>query len=95
MPRPASSSGRSLAKALGAGRVCLLRGHGSVVATHSIKATVLVAIALMHNAALLSEAQRMGDVTYLSEREAQALLDTLFGSSLERGWEYWSRRAGF
>ena len=36
------ATGRSLAKTLGAGRVCLLRGHGAVIATSGLKATVNV-----------------------------------------------------
>jgi ribulose-5-phosphate 4-epimerase/fuculose-1-phosphate aldolase len=33
------ATGRSLAKTLGNGRVCLLRGHGAVIATGNLKAT--------------------------------------------------------
>lgn len=88
--------GRSLAKALGNRRVCLMRGHGCVVATHDLKATVLVAISLMQNAALLRQVQKMGEVNFLTEGEIQALTEVLFGRlALNRGWEYWSRRAGF
>jgi ribulose-5-phosphate 4-epimerase/fuculose-1-phosphate aldolase len=91
-----NAQGRSLAKTLGKGRACLMRGHGSAVATHDIKATVLVAISLMQNAALLGEARKMGEVTFLSEGEIAALADVLFGPlALTRGWEYWARRAGF
>jgi HCOMODA/2-hydroxy-3-carboxy-muconic semialdehyde decarboxylase len=88
--------GRSLAKALGAGRVALMRGHGAVVATHDLKATVFVAIYLMVNAALLKEAREMGQVTYLSDGEIRLTSETLFKPrSQARAWEYWARRAGF
>ncbi len=88
--------GRSLAKTLGQGRVALMRGHGAVIATHDLKATVFVAIYLMINAALLKQAREMGPITYLSVGEIERIADTLFKSrSQNRAWEYWSRRAGF
>ncbi len=88
--------GRSLAKTLGRGRVALMRGHGVVIATHDLKATVFVAIYLMLNAALLKEAREMGQVTYLSEGEIERTAGVLFSTrSQNRAWEYWCRRAGF
>ena len=91
-----NAQGRSLAKALGGRSACLMRGHGAAVATHNVKATVLVAISLMENAALLRQAEQMGEVNFLSAGEIAALQDVLFGPlSLTRAWEYWSRRAGF
>src|SRR5262249_30006559 len=61
--------GDSLARKLGPRRVCLMRGHGAVVATHDLKATVFVSIYLMVNAALIREARQLGEITYLSEGE--------------------------
>ncbi len=88
--------GRSLAKAVAKGRVALMRGHGAVIATHDLKATVFVAIYLMINAALLKDAREMGQVTYLSDGEIKLTADTLFKPlSQARAWEYWVRRAGF
>jgi ribulose-5-phosphate 4-epimerase/fuculose-1-phosphate aldolase len=53
------ATGRSLAKTLGNGRVCLLRGHGAVIATGNLKATVMVSIGLMCNAQMLIQAHTL------------------------------------
>jgi HCOMODA/2-hydroxy-3-carboxy-muconic semialdehyde decarboxylase len=88
--------GSSLARKLADGRVCLMRGHGAVVATHDLRATVFVAIGLMQNATMLKEAREMGQVTYLSDGEIRATSEMLFKPrSQNRAWEYWCRRAGF
>ena len=88
--------GNSLAKKLGKNRACLMRGHGAVVATHDLKASVFVAIYLMANARLLREAREMGQVTYLSEGEIKLTEQMNFKQrSQNRAWEYWARRAGF
>ena len=96
------ATGRSLAKTLGAGRVCLLRGHGAVIATSELKATVMVSIGLMCNAAMLIQAhtlsQGRGDaaVKHLSPAEIEATSKILLGPlGLDRAWEYWRVRAGF
>jgi len=87
--------GRSLADKLGPRRVCLMRGHGAVVATHDLKATVFIAIYLMINAALLKEAREMGAVTPLSDGEIKLASEKLFTPlAQDRAWEYWCRRAG-
>jgi ribulose-5-phosphate 4-epimerase/fuculose-1-phosphate aldolase len=87
--------GRSLAKKLGGGSTCLMRGHGSVVASRDLRSTVYVAITLMHNAAILTEALRMGEVNYLSPGEVQEAGERVLGPrSLDRAWEYWCHRVG-
>ena len=88
--------GDSLARKLGSNRACLMRGHGAVVATHDLKATVFVSIYLMVNAALMKEAREMGEVTYLSPGEVRHTEEMNFRArSQNRAWEYWARRAGF
>jgi HCOMODA/2-hydroxy-3-carboxy-muconic semialdehyde decarboxylase len=88
--------GASLARALGPHRVALMRGHGAVVATHDLRATVFVGIYLMLNAALLKEARELGPVTYLSDGEIRLAAQMNFRDrSLNRAWEYWALRAGF
>jgi ribulose-5-phosphate 4-epimerase/fuculose-1-phosphate aldolase len=96
------ATGQSLAKKLGAGRVCLLRGHGAVIATSALKATVMVSIGLMCNAAMLIQAhtlsQGRGDaaVKHLSPAEIEATSKILLGPlGLDRAWEYWRVRAGY
>jgi len=88
--------GDSLARKLGPHRVCLMRGHGAVVAAHDLKATVFVSIYLMVNAALIGEARQLGEITYLSEGEIRLTEQMNFRArSQNRAWEYWARRAGF
>ena len=96
------ATGQSLARKLGAGRVCLMRGHGAVIATNGLKATVMVSIGLMCNAAMLIQAhtlsQGRGDaaVKHLSPAEIEATSKVLLGPlGLDRAWEYWRMRAGF
>ena len=82
--------------------MCLLRGHGAVIATSELKATVMVSIGLMCNAAMLIQAhtlsQGRGDaaVKHLSPAEIEATSKILLGPlGLDRAWEYWRVRAGF
>jgi HCOMODA/2-hydroxy-3-carboxy-muconic semialdehyde decarboxylase len=88
--------GDSLARKLGPHRVCLMRGHGAVVAAHDLKAAVFVSIYLMVNAAMIREARELGEVTYLTEGEIHLTEQMNFRArSQNRAWEYWVRRAGF
>jgi hypothetical protein len=96
------ATGRSLARKLGTGRVWLLRGHGAVIATKDLKATVMVSIGLMCNAMMLIQAhilyQGRGDaaVKHLSSAEIEATSKILLGPlGLDRAWEYWCAPAGF
>jgi HCOMODA/2-hydroxy-3-carboxy-muconic semialdehyde decarboxylase len=90
------ATGDSLARALGTRRVCLMRGHGAVVAAHDLKATVFVSVYLMVNAGLIREARQLGEVTYLSDGEIRLTEQMNFRArSQNRAWEYWARRAGF
>jgi ribulose-5-phosphate 4-epimerase/fuculose-1-phosphate aldolase len=88
--------GHSLAKALGLGTTCLMRGHGSVAAAGDLRRVVYIAITLMQNAAILSESLRMGAVNYLSPGEVEQLRQRVLAPrSLDRAWDYWCERAGF
>jgi HCOMODA/2-hydroxy-3-carboxy-muconic semialdehyde decarboxylase len=96
------ATGASLARTLGHGSACMMRGHGATIATASLKATVLVSVGLMYNADMLFRAELLtlarggGQVTYLSEREIRSTTEVLFGPrGIDRAWEYWSLRAGF
>jgi ribulose-5-phosphate 4-epimerase/fuculose-1-phosphate aldolase len=51
--------GSSLARQLGARRVCLLAGHGAVVAEETVMRVVQVAISLVTNAALLLQSRAL------------------------------------
>lgn len=87
--------GRDLARCVGRGRAALMRGHGCVVAGGSLKEAVMAAIYLQVNARLLLDSLPLGKVTYLSAGEVEKMSETqLLPLSVNRAWEYWSRRAG-
>jgi HCOMODA/2-hydroxy-3-carboxy-muconic semialdehyde decarboxylase len=85
--------GRSLARALGARRVALMRGHGSVIAGPDVRVVTSAGVYLEQNARLLMQALALGEVRYLSEGEVERA-GASSGSSLglERAWTTWCRR---
>lgn len=86
----------SLSRALGANAVVLMRGHGCVCASSSLRAVTLTSIALKENAALILATRNLGDVTYLSNGEIERTAEMLLSEkALGRAWEYWLARAGF
>jgi ribulose-5-phosphate 4-epimerase/fuculose-1-phosphate aldolase len=89
--------GDHLAQVLGGRSAALLRGHGDVIATNSIKRTVLKAITLKQNADVLNEVlAHGGDVALWSEEELAVWAgNQLKGMSAEnaaalaaRVWDY-------
>jgi HCOMODA/2-hydroxy-3-carboxy-muconic semialdehyde decarboxylase len=85
---------RDLAAALGGRSVCLMRGHGCVVAGQSLREVVFNAVYLELNAGLQMRASGMGAITFLSDGEVAAILKTRSSFTFERAWEYWCQRAG-
>jgi len=86
--------GRDLAASLGARPVALMRGHGCVVAGSSLRDVVFNAIYLELNAKLQLQASTLGEITFLTDGEIEAILATRAAFTYERAWEYWCRRAG-
>jgi HCOMODA/2-hydroxy-3-carboxy-muconic semialdehyde decarboxylase len=80
--------GAALARVLGAGTYALMRGHGSIAVGGSVKEVVYRAIYAEVNAKLQSEAMRLGEVTYLNEREAANAMHTINGV-IDRPWDLW------
>jgi ribulose-5-phosphate 4-epimerase/fuculose-1-phosphate aldolase len=95
--------GASMARALGGRSAVLLRGHGAVIATASLKNTVLASMGLMANADMLMKSHLLAaarggnaNIRYLNEGEIRATTDVLYSpTGVDRAWEYWSHRAGF
>jgi ribulose-5-phosphate 4-epimerase/fuculose-1-phosphate aldolase len=88
--------GRSLARTLGAGRIALMRGHGSVVVGEDVPAVVAACIAMDKNAQVQLQGQRLGEITPLAPGEIATSPRPSEGPPLpDRAWEYWQRRAGF
>ena len=85
--------GRSLAQALGARAVVLMRGHGAAVVGTSLPQAVFRSVYTEVNARLQAQAIALGGtVTYLSPEEARRVEATM-GSTLGRPWELWKRKA--
>lgn len=83
--------GAALAKSLGPATFALMRGHGSVAVGTSVKQVVYRAIYAEVNARLQSEAMRLGEITFLNEREAANAMETNNGV-IDRPWELWKKR---
>lgn len=86
--------GRDLAAMLGDRRAALMRGHGCVVVGKSIREVVFSSIYLEVNAELQFKASTLGEITFLSEGEVDAILKRRGPYTYERAWESWARRAG-
>jgi ribulose-5-phosphate 4-epimerase/fuculose-1-phosphate aldolase len=84
---------RDLAAALGQRSVALMRGHGCVVAGESLREVVFNSVYLELNANLQMKAGSLGEITFLSDGEVEAVLSTRSSFTFERAWEYWCRRA--
>jgi HCOMODA/2-hydroxy-3-carboxy-muconic semialdehyde decarboxylase len=88
--------GTSLATMLGPNASILMRGHGSTVATASVRATVMTAVYLQENAKLLSTALLMNpNVKYLAREEVEkATARQCSPLALNRAWNAWVSRLG-
>ena len=88
--------GVSLAKALGNNAAVLMRGHGCTVVGRTVRDAVRIAVYLMVNARLQTEAMRLGDVRFLSDGEISATAEMAASPlAADRVWEYWARRSGY
>jgi len=84
--------GVSLAQCLGQANVALMRGHGSVTVGTSIKQAVFRGIYTESNARLQAMAAPLGEITFLTDAEAQATSD-MNDQHLDRPWQMWKRKA--
>ena len=89
------AQGRDMARVLGANSVVLMRGHGFSAAADGLLKLVRLSVYLPRNARILLAAMRMGEFKALSEGELRTRNRFRAGSpEMQRGWEYWARRAG-
>jgi HCOMODA/2-hydroxy-3-carboxy-muconic semialdehyde decarboxylase len=88
--------GDSLARAVGRGKVALMRGHGSVVVGKSVQDAVFTTYYLRLNAEVLIKAISMGGtITYLSPGEVDRSGELHGpGPAQMRAWEDWCAQAG-
>jgi len=84
--------GAALAHRLGSSSVLLMRGHGDVVVGDSVRLAVFRAIYTEVNAKLESEALRLGQVTFLNDKEAAASVATN-SALVDRAWDLWKMKA--
>ena len=83
--------GAALAKTLGSGLIALMRGHGATIVAESIPHVVYRSVYAEVNAKLLSEALRLGPVTYLTAGEAASARANV-ESQVQRPWDLWKAR---
>jgi ribulose-5-phosphate 4-epimerase/fuculose-1-phosphate aldolase len=88
-----SELGKALAQSLGNCSCVLMRGHGSTVVGNSIEQAVYRAIYAEVNAKLQAQALGMGQVTYLTPKEAD-LAAAANDTQIVRSWDLWRRRIG-
>jgi ribulose-5-phosphate 4-epimerase/fuculose-1-phosphate aldolase len=88
-----AKQGASLARALAAHAMVLMRRHGATVVGASLQEVVFRSIFSHRNAELLLRAQALGTVAPLSDGEAaQACAYSLRERPMGRAWEYWTTR---
>ena len=89
------AAGASLAKALGDGRVVLMRGHGATVVGHSLREVVFTSVYMQRNAELATAARNFTNVKFLSGDEIDLAAELLFQPlSQDRAWDDWTKRLG-
>jgi HCOMODA/2-hydroxy-3-carboxy-muconic semialdehyde decarboxylase len=89
------AQGRDMARVLGPNSVVLMRSHGFSAAADSLLKVVRMCVYLPRNARVLLAAMQMGQFKALSEGEIQTRTGFRAESpEMQRGWEYWARRAG-
>ena len=86
--------GRDLAARIGDNRAALMRGHGCVVLGRSVREAVFTSVYVEVNAKLQFKAAMLGEITFLSEGEINAILERRGSYTFERAWESWCGRAG-
>ena len=86
------AQGHDLAKKLGKGGTCLMRGHGCVVVGPYLRRTVYTAVYLELNAKLQMQAEAMSKkVRFLTKGEVTEVAKTTSPANVNRAWENWCR----
>jgi len=89
------AQGRSLARALAAGPIALMRGHGSVVAASGPRQVVYRCLDMDRGARAQLAVMTLGAVRSFTDAELASHPDLPPGASPDdRAWEYFLRRAG-
>ena len=89
------AQGRDMARKLGKNSVVLMRGHGFSAAADGLLKLVRMSVYLPRNCRILLSAMRLGEFKAMSEGEIRTRNRFRAGSpEMQRGWEFWARRAG-
>lgn len=83
--------GRAMVRSMGNCSCVLMRGHGSTVVASSIEQAVYRAIYTEVNAQLQLQAMGLGEVTYLTPKEADLAAESN-DTQIGRSWALWCRR---
>lgn len=83
--------GEGLAQTLGKHYFVLMRGHGYAAAADSIRKVVFRSVYAVQNAAIQSEAMKIGNPKYLTAEEALKSKETI-EKTINRPWELWVQR---
>ena len=90
-----NEQGADMCTCMGDAKAVLMRGHGCTVTGNSIQDAVHSAIGMKKNARAIFTGMALGEVTYLTDGEVNAVspgAGNLKGH--DRAWEYLCRRAG-
>ena len=82
-----------MAKLLGEAKALMLRGHGAVVVSQSIREVCMLGIFLEESARLQTEAVRLGTPMFMERDEAEKISKRTFKpASVERAWEHFAAK---
>jgi ribulose-5-phosphate 4-epimerase/fuculose-1-phosphate aldolase len=84
--------GAALAKIFATSDIVLMRGHGSTVIGQSLRQAVYRAVYAELNARFQTTAMQLGEVTYMTEEEATACVESIEGQ-IDRPWDLWRQQA--
>jgi ribulose-5-phosphate 4-epimerase/fuculose-1-phosphate aldolase len=92
--------GAAVAKTLGNGKYCLLRGHGSVIAVDSVPEVFLDSLEMEENAKSAIHASTLGGLRPITPEEVELLKPSFSRNTYRVGktWEHYrekARRAGY
>ena len=84
--------GAALAEKFDHAEIALMRGHGSTVVGKTIPQAVYRAIYAELNARYQLQASQLGEVTYLTEAEGLACVNSIEGQ-IQRPWDLWKSQS--
>lgn len=84
--------GAALAKYFEGSAIVLMRGHGSTIVAQSIQQAVYRAVYAEANARCQAAAEQLGEVTYLTDEECRACVDS-HEAQVQRPWDMWKLEA--